>query len=231
MSHTPIAPAILYWGTPVVIVSTSNDDGTPNLGPMSSAWWLGDRCMLGLDGSSQTTINLLRTKQCVLNLCTDDMGDAVNALARTTGTKEVPAGKKMRGYSYEKDKFGIAGLTPQKSELVHPPRIQECSVQMEAELAGTYNMLTELTGFIMAVEVRILRTYVTPNLRLAGTGNENKVDTDKWKPMIMCFQHMYGLGEGKLLHSRLADIEEEKYRMPTGIYDFKRTDMAGHPVN
>jgi hypothetical protein len=83
-------------------------------------------------------------------------------------------------------------------------------VQMEGELACTYNMLTELTEFIIAVEVRILQTYVLPNMRLSGRENENKVDTDKWKPMIMCFEHMYELGEEKLLHSRLADIEEEK---------------------
>jgi hypothetical protein len=48
--------------------------------------------------------------------------------------------------------------------------------------------------------------------------------------MTMCFQHICGLGEGNLLQSRLAEIEE-KYRMPKGIYDFKRTDMAEHPVN
>jgi hypothetical protein len=30
----PIDPAILYWGTPVVLVSTVNEDGAPNLAPM-----------------------------------------------------------------------------------------------------------------------------------------------------------------------------------------------------
>ena len=29
MTHSHIEPAILYWGTPVVLISTSNDDGTP----------------------------------------------------------------------------------------------------------------------------------------------------------------------------------------------------------
>jgi len=47
--HTAIInPAIFYWGTPVVLISTENLDGSFNLAPMSSAWWLGNRCMLGL---------------------------------------------------------------------------------------------------------------------------------------------------------------------------------------
>ena len=46
--HKTIEPTILYFGTPVALVSTMNADGTPNLAPMSSAWWLGWSCMLGL---------------------------------------------------------------------------------------------------------------------------------------------------------------------------------------
>jgi flavin reductase (DIM6/NTAB) family NADH-FMN oxidoreductase RutF len=46
--HQITDPAILYFGTPVVLISTLNFDGTPNLAPMSSAWWLGHHGMLGL---------------------------------------------------------------------------------------------------------------------------------------------------------------------------------------
>src|SRR3978361_1364343 len=84
-----ISPAIFYWGTPVVLITTENPDSTFNIAPMSSAWWLGNRCMLGLGAISQPTITLLRTKQCVLNLASDSMGEAVNALARTTGSEEI----------------------------------------------------------------------------------------------------------------------------------------------
>ena len=69
-----VEPAIHYWGTPVVLISTLNEDGTTNLSPMSSAWWLGWSCMLGLDASSQTTENLKRNGECVLNLaCVEDV--------------------------------------------------------------------------------------------------------------------------------------------------------------
>jgi len=41
-------PKILYLGTPVVLISTMNQDGSVNLAPMSSAWWLGLTGVLGL---------------------------------------------------------------------------------------------------------------------------------------------------------------------------------------
>ena len=47
MPHTPISPAILYFGTPVALLSTQNPDSTSNLAPMSSIFWLAHRCVLG----------------------------------------------------------------------------------------------------------------------------------------------------------------------------------------
>ena len=76
--HVTIEPPILYLGTPVVLISTLNEDGTANLAPMSSAWWLGWRCMLGLQTASQTPQNMMRTGQCVLNLPTVEQVHAVD---------------------------------------------------------------------------------------------------------------------------------------------------------
>jgi flavin reductase (DIM6/NTAB) family NADH-FMN oxidoreductase RutF len=216
MSHSSISPAIFYWGTPVVLVTTLNEDGTDNIGPISSAWWLGNRCVLGLEGNSQTTINMLRTKQCVLNLPDKTMVANVNALARTTGSKDVPDIKIKLGYRYDKDKFKTSRLTPERSDKVGPSRIRECPVQMEAELVGVNELMkdgpSELKGFLMAIEVHVVATHVVDKLRLAG--HANRIDSDKWKPMMMCFQKLYGLKEGELAESTLADIEEEAYRLP-----------------
>ncbi|KIX02804.1 uncharacterized protein Z518_08747 [Rhinocladiella mackenziei CBS 650.93] len=212
MSHREISPAILYWGTPVVLISSSNPDGTTNRGPMSSAWWLGRGCMLGLDASSQTTQNMLCTKQCVLNLASDNMAASVNKLARTTGTDPVPESKQTRGYHFVKDKFGYAGLTPSPSKRVASPGIRECPVMMEAEVVAVHEMYggRAVQGLVLAIEVRILRVSIHENLKLEGYCN--RVDADKWKPMIMMFSDLYGLKSGKLEHSNLADIEEEMYR-------------------
>jgi flavin reductase (DIM6/NTAB) family NADH-FMN oxidoreductase RutF len=172
--------------------------------------------MLGLESNSQTTVNLLRSKQCVLNLPSEDMVPQVNALARTTGTKVVPTIKISLGYRHDKDKFGTAGLTEEKSDIVDPPRIKECPAQMEAEMVGEYEMMSSLPGeakgFTLAIEVKVLRTHVLDKLRLAG--HANRIDPDAWRPMIMNFQHLYGLKEGKLEKSALANIEEELYRLP-----------------
>jgi flavin reductase (DIM6/NTAB) family NADH-FMN oxidoreductase RutF len=116
--HTVIEPRILYFGTPVVLISTMNEDGTSNLAPMSSAWWLSDSCMLGMSGRSQTMRNLLREGECVLNLPDAGLVGAVDKLALTTDRNPVPDYKARKGYRYVPDKFGIAGLSPLPADLV-----------------------------------------------------------------------------------------------------------------
>ncbi len=108
--HVAIEP--LYLSTPVVLVSTVTEDGSPNSVPMSSAWWLGWRCLLGLGNVSKTPQNLVRTSECVLNLPSVCEVDAVNRLARLTGTRVVPEVKRNMGYTYERNKFEVADLTP-----------------------------------------------------------------------------------------------------------------------
>ncbi len=71
---------------------------------MSSAFWLGWRGMLGLDGSSRTTENLMRTGECALNLPSAEQAEAVDRLALTTGYDPVPAHKQRRGYRHLADK-------------------------------------------------------------------------------------------------------------------------------
>jgi flavin reductase (DIM6/NTAB) family NADH-FMN oxidoreductase RutF len=214
MTHTVISPAILYWGTPVVIVSSENEDGTTNLSPISSAFWLGGRCVLGFDAGSKTPQNIIRTGQCVVNLPDDAMAANVNGLARTTGTFPVPPGKVNRGYSFVGDKWAEASLTPAPSDLVRPDRVLECPVQMECTAAITHPMMSNapsIAGVIIAIEVAVARVHVKETLRMEGY--PNRIDPDKWRPMIMSFQEFYGLRSGKLGKSKLGEIEEEKYRL------------------
>lgn len=210
--HQTIDPAILYWGSAVLIISTTNPDGTTNLAPMSSAWWLGQRCMLGLAAQSQTTINMQRTKQCVLNLPSDAMVAQINALAKTTGREDMSPFKTAAGYRYVKDKFQEAQLTPLASEMIEPFRIEECPVHMEAELVAVNEMSRDeesRRGFFLGLEVKVLRVHADQKVLRAG--ESDKVDADRWRPLMTVFQHLYGLG-GRLQPSRLAEIDEEKYR-------------------
>lgn len=126
--HQIIQPKIHYYGTPVVLLSTLNEDGIANLAPMSSAWWLGQSCLLGLSTRGQTFANLHRQGEAVLNLASSDLAAAVNRLAMTTGMSPVPGYKQAIGTEYVRDKFARAGMTPLTSDLVGPPRVQEYRV-------------------------------------------------------------------------------------------------------
>lgn len=210
-----VEPAILYFGTPVILISTQNEDGSPNLAPMSSAWWLGWRCMLGLAANSKTPQNLRRTGECVLNLPSADMVEAVDRLARTTGTNPVPESKVRRGYRYERDKFGVAGLTPARSETVGAPRVLECPVQLEAKLESTFPIAehdSRWRGRSLAMLVRVERVHAEEAILMEG--EHDRIDPDRWRPLIMSFQQFYGLAPGRLYESTLGQIPELLYRPP-----------------
>jgi flavin reductase (DIM6/NTAB) family NADH-FMN oxidoreductase RutF len=139
---------------------------------------------------------------------------AVNRLACLTGSDPVPAGKLARGYTYEKRKFETAGLTPVPSLTVAPPRVLECPVQMEAVVAAKHDLMEDddvARGRIVTFEVRVQRVHVHPDIMMEG--KLNRVDPDKWKPLIMTFQRYYGVGD-EVHESTLGRIPEELYRMP-----------------
>ncbi|KAB2340174.1 flavin reductase family protein [Actinomadura rudentiformis] len=196
---------VLYFGTPVVLISSRNENGTANLAPMSSAWWLGQHCVLGLGGSGQTTANLLRERECVLNLPSSGMVEAVDRIAMTTGRRDVPERKAAQGYRYVADKFALAGLTEQASDMVSPPRVAECPIQMECRVLA-HHPVEGPSVRAAAIHVEVLRTHVEESLVIPGT---HHVDPLGWDPLIMKFCEFFGGGEN--VHpSRLA----EGWKMP-----------------
>jgi flavin reductase (DIM6/NTAB) family NADH-FMN oxidoreductase RutF len=197
--HKVIEPKIFYFGTPVVLISTRNEDGSPNLAPISSVWWLNQSCMLGMSSRSQTVENLLREHQGVLNLPSSDLVSAVDKLALTTGRKLVPDYKEKIGYHYRADKFGLAGLTPITADFINAPLVAECPVQLEA-LVEQVHAFDEQNSSVKAIEMRIVRVHVDEQLLVPGT--ENYIDPEKWNPLIMNFCEFFSLS-GKIHPSRL----------------------------
>jgi flavin reductase (DIM6/NTAB) family NADH-FMN oxidoreductase RutF len=211
-AHTVITPAILYFGTPVALISTLSADGRPNLMPMSSSFFLGQSGLLGVGARSQTAQNLRDTGECVINLPSADLVSQVNALALTTGRNPVPMGKSEVGYRYVADKFAHARLTSVASELVAPPRVEECPVALEARVLDIHEVAVDDpddAGSAIACEVKVLRVHVHESIRMPGY--PNRIDPDRWRPLIMSFQRFYGLS-GEIQPSRLATIDEEWYR-------------------
>ena len=202
--HKVIQPKALYFGTPIVLISSLNEDGTTNLAPMSSAWWLGQTCMLGMSMFSKTVENLKRTLECVLNLPDPSLVQNVNSLALLTGKNPVPDHKKMMGYTYEPSKFDIAGLTPIQSHVVTPLRVLECPVHLEGKVEKI-SKITDSEPNVVSIAVRIVKVHMKEDLLVPGT--RNYIDTDKWSLLIMNFCEYYGLS-GKLQKSTLAEAWE-----------------------
>lgn len=211
--HKTVSLPILYFGTPVVLISTVNEDGTQNIAPSSSIWWLGESCMIGLDGSSKTTENLKRTGECVLNLPSADIVDSIDRIANTTGTKFVPLHKRNLGYSYVKDKMAMAGFTSQQSDSVAPARISECQVQLEATVEKVHGFAEASERAIVpmfAFELNIITSHIDESI-LVGD-KKQYVNPDAWHPLIMNFRKFYTTHD--YIHpSKLAVASEEKYRL------------------
>ena len=172
-----------------MLVSTENPAGTFNLAPMSSAWWVGTTCLLGLDETSATTLNLRRTGEVVLNLPDAAMAGPVNRLALTTGTPVVPQHKVAKGYLHVADKFSHSQLTPVESDLVRPPRVAECPLALE----GTVSEARPIGGLgsgVVSVEVEVRRTHARPDMLVPGS--DRHIDPERWDPLLMKFTHLYG---------------------------------------
>lgn len=184
-----IRPKILYYGTPVILLNTLNEDGTVNISPISSSWALGDIIVLGIGLNGKAAENLDRHRECVINLPSPSMWENVERLAPTTGKNPVPEAKLDMGFNFEKDKFAASGLTPAVSHQVKPARIRECPLQIEAEVLSL--RVPEHSPDFAIVETRAVRVHAHRSILL----DENRIDPSKWSPLIYNFRHYFGLGE------------------------------------
>lgn len=193
-----VTPEVLYFGTPVAVISTVNPDGTTNLAAMSSFWALGDRFMLGLTSSGQSGRNLARTSECVLNLPSPAEWEHVERLGHTTGRFPLTDYHLSAGIVHAKDKFAISGFSPLASEIVSPLRAAECPVQIEARMLAQNASHGE--GGLLYFEVRRLRVHARRSiLNDAGT----RIEIDEWSPLFYVFRHYFGKG-GRLGKSHRA---------------------------
>ena len=185
--HVTITPSVLYFGTPVVLLSTENEDGTVNLAPMSSAWALGQVIVLGLGADGQTARNLGRGGDLVINVPAPGQWAAVERLAPLTGRSPVPE-RKRGTFRFEPAKFAAAGLHAEPSELVRPPRVAECPLQLEARATDVRPGTGEE---FLIVQAAVLRVHADSRIVVPGTQH---VDPRRWSPLIYNFRHYYGLG-------------------------------------
>jgi flavin reductase (DIM6/NTAB) family NADH-FMN oxidoreductase RutF len=191
-----IEPKILYFGTPVALISSLNEEGETNLAPMSSFWALGWTMLLGLLDETKTADNMRRHPECVVNLPSPEMWECVEKLAPLTGKNPVPE-IKARQFRFEPHKFPAGGLTPLASEAVKPMRAKECPVHLEARVTKMHKLsgarLQQLGGGI-AAEVEVVRVHVASDFVI----KDNYIDAAKWSPLIYNFRHYFRLAEQEL---------------------------------
>lgn len=194
-----ISPEILYFGTPVAVISSLNSDGTTNLAAMSSFWALGDRFVLGLTRFGQTWANLERRPECVLNMPSPREWQHVERLGHTTGRAELTEYHRAAGIQYVQDKFAVSGFTPLASERVAPLRAAECPVHIEAHILGVHPPADDAP--FRYVEVRRLLVHAE---RRVLTLSATRVDIESWSPLFYVFRHYYGKGAylGKSFRAR-----------------------------
>jgi flavin reductase (DIM6/NTAB) family NADH-FMN oxidoreductase RutF len=190
--HQGIWPSILYFGTPVALVTTMNADQTPNIGPMSSAWALGYTVVMGWESTAHTFANLERERECVINLPGPDLVEQVEALASLTG-RNPPAPHKADTFRFEPRKFEAAGLTPTAAETVKPPRIAQCPLQLEAKVTAIHEPATRPDGeHFRIVETHVQLVHALASIVKPGTSH---IDPQRWSPLLYVFRHYFATGQ------------------------------------
>lgn len=192
-----IKPKILYYGTPVILLTSLNEDDTVNISPLSSSWALGDCIVLGIVLGGKAIENLERHPECVINVPSPSLWENVEQLAPYTGKNPVPDHKKRIGFMYEKEKYDISRLTPSKSKSVKPTRIMECPIQIEARIR--HIRIPDYSPSFAIVETQAIHVHAHKEIILKG----DHIDPNKWSPLIYNFRHYFGLGDqlGKTFRS------------------------------
>lgn len=186
-THITITPSIHYVGTPVMLLSTTNPDGSANLSAASSYWALGQFLVIGLETDSRTYDNVAARPELTVSFPSPNLWESVERLADTTGRETVPDAKASR-YRFEADKFAVASLTPAASDLVSPPRVAECALQFEAQV----RRITAGVGEYAIVEAEVVRVHAAPEIVKPGTQH---VDPREWQPLLYSYRHYFTLGD------------------------------------
>jgi flavin reductase (DIM6/NTAB) family NADH-FMN oxidoreductase RutF len=148
---------------PIAFVSSLDEHGVRNLAPFSYFTAVSadppvvlfcpsvrrDDPQRGLVAHKDTLLNVIATREFVINVVTDAIVEKMNLTSA-----QVPP---------EVDEFELAGLTPLPSELVKPPRVAESPVQMECRLRQIIEVSDRPSGGSIVLG-EVLRFHVREDL-------------------------------------------------------------------
>ncbi len=177
MGRKSLPPTTLLFPTPVVLVTSIDEEGKPNIITLA---WVGvvnsEPPMIGISVRPQRYSHdcIQRTKEFVVNIPSQEMVRKVDACGVVSGR--------------EKDKFALIGFKAIPSEKVKPPLIDECPVQMECEVKqiiplGSHDLfLGEIIALHVKEEVQ---------------KEKGRIDILKALPLVYCpgAHEYWGLGQ------------------------------------
>ena len=183
-------PSMFYYGFPVVLLTTTDKDGSADVTPISCTFTLGTNAVIALVKLNKAYHNVMEVPEVVFNLPSAEMWEKVEAIAPYTAQNPVPPQKQGK-YTYTEDKFAIVGFTKLPSDKVRAPRIAECPIQAEAKV----KQVNDRDNFAL-IELEFVQVHAQDHLVM----EENKINPLEWHPLIYNFKHYYGLGEHKGLN-------------------------------
>lgn len=154
---------------PIGWISSMNVKGERNLAPFSFFNVVGYDpphvifAPISPNGRKKDTCaNVLETGEFVVNMVTEELAEKMSQ----TSAPLAP----------ERDEFEFAGLTPQESILVKPPRVKESLIQFECKLVHHYSFVDRQNGSTVligqVVLIHVANEILKPNF---------KIDTDLYR--------------------------------------------------
>lgn len=154
---------------PIGWVSSINANGERNLAPFSFFNVVGYDpphvvfAPINPNGvKKDTTNNVLETGEFVVNMVTEDLVEKMNQTSARLAPNE--------------DEFEFAGLTPQESVLVKPPRVKESLISFECKLVHHYSFVEKQNGSTILIGQVVLIHVADEIIK-----SDFKIDTDLYK--------------------------------------------------
>lgn len=157
---------------PIGWISSINEEGITNLAPFSYFNAVGDdppHVMFSASRSNNiikdTLNNVLKTKQFVVNMVTEDLVNQMNQTAHPIPSQE--------------SEFDFANLTPIDSIKVKPPRVMGSPVAMECELVHHYTLENHKNGGSTILIGKVIMFHIDDAILL----EDSKINLDVYKPV------------------------------------------------
>jgi flavin reductase (DIM6/NTAB) family NADH-FMN oxidoreductase RutF len=178
------APSVTY----PAVVSTINTNRSPLLSAVVPVVIYGLRITLNLPRQSSTANNLIRARECVINLPGAETIAAIKRLAQTV----TPINN---NFDFRFPRVVACGrLTPAHmtlvpSEAIAALRALECPMQLEARIEGSIDTMADerIAPLVKSLTFRlnVLRVHLDTSIVLSD------VQPNIWTPLMACLREAY----------------------------------------